>query len=322
LGLEPLCAGVHRFDKCGWLLIGGNVVLPVVKVVPVTPSTATAAYRSVLDSWRVSGNSPKKLGIKINLCDYRMPESGATTDPVMLGALIDAIREKFTGVEIIIWENDATSVEAHSLVACLGFLPLFKKYGVSFRSLSETGWVSRQVPGGKVFHDLEIPGDLERVDAWINFTKLKTNGITKTTGCLKNNFAFLRTKKKSVFHGDMGRVLVDINKVIRADFNIVDGYIGMEGDGPAFGIPKKCELLVGGDDPVAVDACCARIMGFSPNSVGHIREAARAGIGSISYRLETEVPGFRYKNYRFRFSRTEYVLKRVLRKLTHLGAAG
>lgn len=302
--------------------MGGKGMPPVVKVVPVTPSMATAAYRSILQAWTVIENSPKMIGIKINLCDYRMPESGATTDPVMLGALIAAIREKFSGVGITVWENDATSIEAHSLVACLGFLPLFEKLGVSFQSLSETGWVARRVPGGKVFSDLEIPGALERVDAWINFAKLKTNGITKTTGCLKNNFAFLRTKKKSVFHEDMERVLVDINKVIRADFNIVDGCIGMEGDGPAFGIPKRCGLLVGGEDPVAVDACCARIMGFSPHSIGHIRGAARAGIGSISYRLETEVPNFRYGNYRFRFSRTEYMLKRILRKVTHLGAAG
>ena len=64
-----------------------------------------------------------------------------------------------------------------------------------------------------------------------------------------------------------------------------------------------------------------RIMGFYPHSVGHIRRAARAGIGNINYQLETEVPGFRYGNYRFRFSRTEFMLKRVLRKMTHLGAA-
>jgi len=249
---------------------------PVVKVVPVTPSTATAAYRSVLHSWRMSGSSPKKLGIKINLCDYRMPESGATTDPMMLGVLISVIKERFAGVDIFVWENDATSVEAHSLVACLGFLPLFEKHGVKFQSLSETGWVVRTVPAGKVFGELEVPAALEQVDAWINFSKLKTNGITKTTGCLKNNFAFLKTKKKSVFHGDMDKVLVDINKVIRADLNIVDGYIGMEGSGPAFGIPKKCGLLIGGTDPVAVDACCARIMGFWPRFVPYIRSAERA----------------------------------------------
>jgi len=296
--------------------------LPTVKVIQVAPETAVDAYASILALRETNVSGPEKIGIKINLCDYRMADSGATTDPVMLDALVRAIRRRNPEAKIQVWENDATSVEAHSLVACLGFLPVFEKHGVEFHSLSETGWITRPVPGGQVFKELEVPGALEGVDGWINFTKLKTNGITKTTGCLKNNFAFLKTKKKSVFHGNIDHVLVDINKVIRADLNIVDGYIGMEGAGPAFGSPKKCGLLIGGKDPVAVDACCARIMGFWPRFIPHIRLAERAGIGSMGFNLDTTIPGFRYGDYRFRFSRAEFELKKVLRRLTYLGAAG
>ena len=319
--MGSLCEGIRQHD---WRrLKGGNFLnLPIVKVLRVTPETAVDAYASILALLEKDVSGLKKIGIKINLCDYRMADSGATTDPIMLAALIRAIRRQNPDAEIQVWENDATSVEAHSLVACLGFLPVFEKHGVKFQSLSETGWITRPVPGGRVFKDLEVPGALECVDAWINFTKLKTNGITKTTGCLKNNFAFLKMKKKSIFHGNMDPVLVDINKVIRADLNIVDGYIGMEGAGPAFGSPKKCGLLIGGKDPVAVDTCCARIMGFWPRFIPHIRLAGRAGIGNMRFNLDTIIPGFRYGDYRFRFSRAEFELKKVLRKMTYLGAAG
>jgi len=54
----------------------------------------------------------------------------------------------------------------------------------------------------------------------------------------------------------------------------VDGIVGMEGNGPIQGQPKACGVLVFGDDPVAVDATCARIMGFAPERIGYLRRAA------------------------------------------------
>ena len=104
------------------------------------------------------------------------------------------------------------------------------------------------------------------------------------------------------------------NKVIKPDFCLVDGYIGMEGiGGPAFGTPKRCELLIGGPNPVAVDACCARIMGFNPRSIDHIRLCHRAGLGPIKYHLKTDIPSFDYRDYKFRFEHGDYWLRGLLR---------
>jgi uncharacterized protein (DUF362 family) len=70
------------------------------------------------------------------------------------------------------------------------------------------------------------------------------------------------------------RAILDINAAVRPDFAIVDGIIGMEGNGPIQGTPKAAGVVVVGDDPVAVDATCARIMGLAPERINHI---ARAG---------------------------------------------
>ena len=65
---------------------------------------------------------------------------------------------------------------------------------------------------------------------------------------------------------------------------IVDGIIGMEGDGPLFGKSHAAQVLVIGRDLVAVDATCARIMGFEPgpNTIKHIWFADWFGLGLMS----------------------------------------
>jgi uncharacterized protein (DUF362 family) len=49
----------------------------------------------------------------------------------------------------------------------------------------------------------------------------------------------------------------------------------MEGNGPLNGIPRPLGKIVLADDPVAADATCARLMGFEPDRIVHIREGSK-----------------------------------------------
>jgi uncharacterized protein (DUF362 family) len=80
---------------------------------------------------------------------------------------------------------------------------------------------------------------------------------------------------KNVLHwAGIDRAILDINAAVRPDFAIVDGIVGMEGNGPIQGVSKACGLLIMGDDPVAVDATCARIMGLLPEKIEYLSRAA------------------------------------------------
>ncbi len=80
---------------------------------------------------------------------------------------------------------------------------------------------------------------------------------------------------KNILHwAGIDRAILDINAAVRPDFAIVDGIVGMEGNGPIQGMSKAAGALIVGDDPVAVDATCARLMGLLPEKIKHIARAA------------------------------------------------
>jgi len=292
-----------------------------VYVTSVDHQTAQDSFSRIIERFSSSiAQDCRTISIKVNLCDYRKAASGATTDPVLLDALLKVLTIRYPSAQVYILENDATAVEAHSLFSILGIKHVADKHGARLFNVAEGDWVTKKIPKGIVFKELEVPEILQRSDLFINFPKLKTNSLTKTTGNLKNIFAFLRTKHKSVYHPKIDDVLVDMNQVIHPHLCIVDGLIGMEGQGPAFGRPKKCGLLIGGVDPVAVDACCARIMGFNPWFIEHIRRCYRVGVGNIRFRLDTDISGFDFNTYRFDYSRIEHIARTFLRK--RVGVSG
>ena len=78
--------------------------------------------------------------------------------------------------------------------------------------------------------------------------------------------------------------------------------------------------MIARTNPVAVDACGCRIMGFRPLSVEHVKLCHLAGLGPINYKLETDIPGFNYKQYKFHFEHWEYWLRNAIRSRAGIAA--
>jgi len=107
--------------------------------------------------------------------------------------------------------------------------------------------------------ELYLPRAVLEADYIVSLPKLKTHHWVGVTLSLKNMFGIVPGCcygwPKNVLHwaGHHPSIL-DINSTVRPDFAIVDGIIGMEGNGPIQGSPKASAVLILGDDPVAVDA--------------------------------------------------------------------
>ncbi len=127
--------------------------------------------------------------------------------------------------------------------------------------------------------ELYFPKTVRGVDFLVSMPKLKTHHWAGVTLSLKNMFGVIPGScygwPKNILHwAGIDRAILDINAAVRPDFAIVDGIIGMEGNGPIQGVSKAAGVLIAGDDPVAVDSTSARIMGLAPEKINHIARAA------------------------------------------------
>jgi uncharacterized protein (DUF362 family) len=264
--------------------------------------------------------SVDSIAIKLNLCDFRSRETGATSDPIIIDAMLNVLREKYGDARIYLVENDATVADADILFLYLGIEEVAKRYGAVTVNLAKGVWVKKKIDGYH-FNRIMVPQIPEESDLFINHPKLKTHSITKITCGLKNTFGCLKQKRKIIFHKFLDEAIVDINLALRSDAVIADANICMEGlNGPSYGIPKKLGWFIGGKDIVSVDSFCARLMGFNAWLVGHIRKAERKGIGKMRYSLKGEALPSEIGKNKFEFPRLpfyfnkSYMLAKKLRQ--------
>ena len=71
-------------------------------------------------------------------------------------------------------------------------------------------------------------------------------------------------------------------------FAIVDGIVGMDGNGPIQGKPKPAGVIVAGADLVAVDATCCRIMRIDPARIHYLNVAGPAQVEAANVRQTGE----------------------------------
>jgi uncharacterized protein (DUF362 family) len=126
--------------------------------------------------------------------------------------------------------------------------------------------------------ELYLPKTCMGVDLVVSMPKMKTHHWAGVTLSMKNMFGIVPGAcygwPKNVLHwAGIDRAILDINAAARPDFAIVDGIVGMEGNGPIQGEAKSSGVLVFGNDPVAVDATCCRLMGLRPERVKYLEQA-------------------------------------------------
>jgi uncharacterized protein (DUF362 family) len=126
----------------------------------------------------------------------------------------------------------------------------------------------------------------------ISLPKLKTHHWAGATLSLKNLFGTLPGTcygwpKNELHWRGIPNSIVDIALTRTPDLAIVDGIVGMEGDGPLNGTAKPMGVLVMGSDLVAVDATCCRLMQLDPAQVPYLVLGRNRKLGKLG---EAEIP--------------------------------
>ena len=222
----------------------------------------------------------KKVLIKVNFITTKTWDSGATTDPMVVEAIIQRLKK--LPVEIYVVESDATITNADKAFEATGMNEMCKQYGVECLNLRHVeDKVKIKIPNGECLNDITVPRIVTE-SAIISAAKMKTHMATKVTLGMKNMFGLLPDKLKFKYHAKgISKVIVDINTVIKPVLTVIDGFVAMEGKGPTDGSPVKMDLIIAGKDVVATDATGARVMGIDPHEISHIRTAHQKGLGNI-----------------------------------------
>jgi len=138
--------------------------------------------------------------------------------------------------------------------------------------------------------EMYFPNTALRADLVVSLAKMKTHHWVGTTLAMKNFFGLVPGSiygwpKNELHHIGIPESIVELNRIFRRSFGIVDGIVGMEGNGPIQGTPKAAGVLVMGNDLAAVDATCCRIMGIDPAKVEYLSMAADEGLGNVDESL-------------------------------------
>lgn len=247
--------------------------------------------------------------IKPNICLVKGYETGTTVDPYVVECMVKWLNQEYDIKKIIIGEADATELNIDLAFKALEWENIFSKYpNVQLLNISKDEMVDVHL-NGIYFKSLKMSKSYMQSDYLISVAKLKTHTMTGITCNLKNIYGANPIKFKAQYHKKLDDVICDLNKVRIPDLCLVDGIIGMEGEGPTCGVPKPCGILVIGNNPVAVDHLCAKIMGFNPKTISHLRLAAKENLGDFSYDLIDD----KFKNTEIKFDFIPFS-KKVIQK--------
>ncbi len=233
----------------------------------------------------------QKLLLKPNLLISELPERCVTTHP----AVFRAVAEEFLKTGAVVSYGDSPSFGSTASVA--------KKCGI-LAEAEELGIAEADFRNGvEIYHEngvqnkhFVIAKAVTDHDVIISIPKLKTHGFEKLTGCVKNQFGCIPGLGKGEYHlklpdaNKFAQMLVDLNNYVHPALYVMDGIFAMEGNGPRGGNPRKMNVLLFSDDPIALDATVCRMLDLNPEYVPTIIRGYRSGSGTYK-KAEIELLG-------------------------------
>lgn len=221
----------------------------------------------------------KSVLLKPNLVEPTRSAPQINTNPSVIRAAAEVFR-RWGAREVMIAEGQGHCRDSLHVLDESGLARMVAESELDFVDLNHDD--VEKVPNALGFtslHDLVLPVSLRRADLIVSMPKLKTHHWVGVTLAMKNLFGvmpgvYYGWPKNVLHHAGIPESILDIVATVRPHLAIVDGIIGMEGDGPIMGTAKPCGLLVMGTNLPAVDATCSRLMGIDPWKVPYLAAAS------------------------------------------------
>jgi uncharacterized protein (DUF362 family) len=229
-----------------------------------------------LVNWKQYISPGADIALKPNLgWDKLIP--GAISAPWVVEAVILIIRN-YVG-DIFLVESDQVVVNVEDAFHLTGLDAVCQRQNIRWVNLSKGEFVRVKNPENLVLRDIMLPEILTRTEL-ITLPLLKTHNKTTITGAIKNQWGCLDTLRHN-YHLVLSEALVDITRLTKPKFCIMDGTIALEGNGPKSGSPRVMNTVLASCNPVNLDAVAASLMGFDPYQISHLKLCAEHGLGNL-----------------------------------------
>lgn len=228
-------------------------------------------------------NNQERVLLKPNLLRGKNPDAGITTHPAVFEAMIRLLKE--AEINHLFYGDSPGFGSPAGAAKESGLAAIADKYEIPLKEFSHGQQMDFFLGIGTKKFDI-AQGVLES-DAIISLSKMKTHGLTRITGAIKNQFGCVYGLNKGMSHAhypnvkSFSKMLVDLNRYLipKLRLFVMDGVVAMEGNGPASGKAVPMKVLLVSDDPVALDATFARMINLDPTFVPTITYSEEMELG-------------------------------------------
>jgi uncharacterized protein (DUF362 family) len=222
----------------------------------------------------------QRVLLKPNLVEFD-PKTCINTDVSVVAAALEAFRS-LGAAEVKIGEGPGHRRDTYAIAEMTRYRSEIPKFDAVFTDLNRDDVSPMQ--GFADRGEIYLPNTALRADLIVSLAKMKTHHWAGATLSMKNFFGLVPGSvygwpKNELHQVGIDLSIVELNRIFRRTFAIVDGIVGMEGNGPIQGTPKQLGVLVMGSDLPSVDATCCRIMGIDPSQVEYLQMAAERALG-------------------------------------------
>jgi uncharacterized protein (DUF362 family) len=221
----------------------------------------------------------KTVLLKPNLVDY-IPGNAINTHHRLVVAAAEAFR-RLGAKAVVVGEGPGHQRDTQLVLSQAGYEEELKVYKIPFVDLNRDELVRTRLCASYTdLNYLWLPKTMLQADFMVSMPKVKAHHWSGVTLSMKNMFGVVPGNRygwpKNILHWrGIQQSILDVCATVPIHFVIADAVIAMEGNGPLNGSPRPLWTVVLADDAVAADATCARLMGFEPDRIPHIHEAAR-----------------------------------------------
>ncbi|MBQ9419025.1 MAG: DUF362 domain-containing protein [Synergistaceae bacterium] len=228
-----------------------------------------SAVRQSFSHFGINFEHGEKVLLKVNLVSGHDVSRRVTTDPEIVRAAAEYVLE--CGATPFI--ADSPGIDSFKSAAeKAGFMSVARELNIECRELSDPVYVDDvrppAPPGGVGFRKIQISRHVLEADKIINLAKLKTHGQMYLTMGVKNLFGCVPGRLKASWHYNVGldrekfaALLLDIYSIVKPTFTIIDGVIGMDGNGPTSGEPHNFGVIAACVDALTADFWLCKMLG-------------------------------------------------------------